>query len=509
MDLVILKSFLPEIYFSVIILFQLLFNTYNVTLKKNNFPIVGKEILFQTIFILVTLLILYSNIKIEGYFFNFLLLNDKSTIIVKCIITFFSILICPLLYRSFIIQKINFFEFFSIFFLSILSILLLISSYDFLSVYLVIEMQALCFYILASIKRDSAFSTEAGLKYFISGSFISGLFLFGCSLIYGTLGTLNLHYIQLLLSFPFDNDQYFLKSVLLFSLVLIFVSFFFKLAAVPFHFWAPDVYEGAPLSSTILFSVIPKVAIFHFLIKLCSIFSILLIDLKLFFLFIGFISILVGTLFAIRQKRLKRMLIYSSIVQVGFLISALSTGSLEGYSSIYFFLIIYMFTSIILWGFLTQFYFYQNASLIFEKREIGPIFLSHLSNLFLTNKVFAFSLVIVFFSIAGIPPVSGFLSKVLILLSLIKTNNLIFTLLIILISSVSVFYYLRVLKIVFFEKKVVNGQNKDIQTPFLNSIDSTVYFTVAISLYFLIFFFVFPDYLLILSQLIVLSSFGY
>jgi len=210
---------------------------------------------------------LLLNLKIEGFFSNFLFFNDYGTKIIKIIFILISFFALIFIFKSFSIQTLNFFEFFIILLFSILSSFFLISSYDLLSAYLAIEMQALCFYILASFKRNSAFSTEAGLKYFISGAFISCIFLLGASIIYGSLGTLNLNYINLLLSFSFENDFENLKYFIILGSLCIIITLFFKVSAVPFHFWSPDVYEGSPLSSTIIFSILPKIVIFSFLIR--------------------------------------------------------------------------------------------------------------------------------------------------------------------------------------------------------------------------------------------------
>jgi len=140
------------------------------------------------------------------------------------------------IWNAFKIENINFFEYFSLFLFSLLSLLLLISSYDFISIYLIIEMQALCFYTLASFKRDSAFSAEASLKYFISGSFISGLFLFGICLLYGLLGTLNLNNFSLIFLFPFFGENDFFNFFILTGIILVIITFFFKVGAAPFHF---------------------------------------------------------------------------------------------------------------------------------------------------------------------------------------------------------------------------------------------------------------------------------
>jgi NADH:ubiquinone oxidoreductase subunit 2 (subunit N) len=181
-----------------------------------------------------------------------------------------AVLCFVIVWKSFVLQNINFYEYFSLYFLSLLGILLLVNTYDLISAYLVIELQALSFYILACFKRTSSFSTEAGLKYFILGSFISGIFLLGAFFIYAFLGTLNINDIMLILSLPLDDLN--MKAAVLLGAVLITVSILFKAAVAPFHFWAPDVYEGAPLSSSIIFSIIPKFSIFVFLMRWVSIF---------------------------------------------------------------------------------------------------------------------------------------------------------------------------------------------------------------------------------------------
>jgi len=302
MDLVLLQSFIPEIFLSLCILSQLVFNAYLINNLNLNFPVIDKETLSQTFFFLTCLFLLLLNSKIEGCFSNFLFINDNGSRLVKLLFVFSCLSILLVLFRSFKLQKLNFFEYFNLFLLSIFSLLLLISSSDMMSAYLVIEMQALAFYILASFKRDSSFSTESGLKYFISGSFISGIFLFGCSLIYGSLGTLNFQNLSLLLSFPLEQDLYY---IVLTGAIFITITFLFKLSAAPFHFWSPDVYEGAPLSSTIVFSILPKFALFSFFIKWISVVYDSFSEISQILLLSGILSIAIGAFFAIRQKKIK------------------------------------------------------------------------------------------------------------------------------------------------------------------------------------------------------------
>merc|ERR1712146_413609 len=348
--------------------------------------LIDRETFWQTSFILGCVIFLLFNLKIEGMFSTFLFLNDESGRIVKIIFLLSSIIGLFTIFKSFSLQNLNFFEYFSIFLLSVLALMLLVSCSDLISAYLVIEMQALCFYILASFRRDSAFSTEAGLKYFISGAFISGVFLFGASLIYGGLGTLNFNHINLLLSFPLDNEFSHLKIIVLIGILLVTITLLFKVAAAPFHFWSPDVYEGSPLSSTIVFSIVPKIIIFSFFIKWTLVISTMFDDIKNVFVLVGVISVFFGTFFALKQKRIKRLIIFSSIAQVGFLVAALSTNSVEVFLLFIFFLVIYILTSILVWNHFTLFHSFQKRIQQFNGKMVTPLFLSSLSNFFKFNS---------------------------------------------------------------------------------------------------------------------------
>jgi proton-translocating NADH-quinone oxidoreductase chain N len=504
MDAIILKSFIPEIFLSLSILLQLIFNVRTINNLKFNFPIIDKEMYIQTFFILFSVLFLLSNLKIEGFFSNFLFFNDKGGQVVKILFILFALFALSIVFKAFLIQKLNFFEFFIIFLFSILSSLLLVSSYDLLSAYLLIEMQALCFYILASFKRNSAFSTEAGLKYFISGAFISCVFLLGASIIYGSLGTLNLNYINLLLSFPFENNFENFRYFIILGSLLIIITLFFKVSAAPFHFWSPDVYEGSPLSSTIIFSVLPKIIIFTFLIKWIYAISNIFFFVKELFLVIGVLSVLIGTFFSLRQKKIKKLIIYSSIAQIGFPIAALGSNSFDSYIFVYFFLITYMLTSILVWGNIVTIQNSQKSLNNFFNTTSVSLFLSSLSNLFSSNKIWSLSFLFIFFSISGIPPLLGFLSKIFILLSLIEGKQILTAISIVLISVVSVFYYIRIIKIVFFEISSLQKNNNKFMQITLNSVNNEV-LIFSTFLFFLLILFFYPTPLLLLSEHLVLN----
>jgi len=507
MDNLIIKSFLPEIFFSLAILFQLVFNAKLINDVKFNFSILNKEIFIQTFFILFSILILLINLRIESAFSNFIFINDEGSRVIKILFIIICLSLLFPLIRSFKLQNLNFFEFFTIFLLSILALLLLLNSYDLISVYLIIEMQALSFYVLACFRRNSAFSTEAGLKYFISGSFISGIFLLGCSFIYGGSGTLNFLNLSLLLSFNFTDENIVLKYFLLIGIILVLISFLFKISSAPFHFWSPDVYEGSPLSTTIIFSILPKLIIFTFIIRLLSTLSFLFDSVSFIFVLSGFCSVFIGTFFAIKQKRLKRLIVFSSIAQVGFLVVSLSVHTLLGFSSLYFYLFIYIITSMILWSILILFYTFQNTFNILENKTLIPLFVSNISNLFSINPIWAYSMGFIFFSMAGIPPLCGFFSKVFVLSSLVQINENFISILFLTLSAISTFYYLRILKIVFFENKNVNITNRSVIV-FNSYLFNIEIFLIVFYLFLLLLFFFYPTNILMFAQYILLNFYN-
>lgn len=503
MDSIIFQSFIPEFFFSVAILFQLIFNIKLINNPKYNFPIIDREVFYQTLFILISLFFLYSNLKIEGFFSNYLFINDESTKIFKMLTLIVCFFTLNIIFQSFSLQRLNFFEFFIIFSFSLFSLLLLISCSDLIAFYLVIEMQSLCFYILSSFKRDSSFSTEAGLKYFVASAFISGVFLFGSSLIYGMIGTLNFSAISSILTFElgenFIPEIYFLKT----GIICVTVTLLFKIACAPFHLWAPDVYEGSPLSSTIIFSIVPKLSLTFFFIK--WILCLNTVSIQEILLVCGVLSAFVGTISALNQHRFKKLIIYSSISQIGFIAAGLALNTLNGYTAVLFFLIIYIITSILIWTHFSLFYSFQAEINKFYNKKETSLFLASLTNFFNVNKLWSFSFVIIFFSIAGVPPLTGFLSKILILAELVHYNQVLVAIALIIISSLSAFYYVRVLKIMFFEPRTLEKSYQKCQIIFHNIFLDNIYFNNTILLSILLFVFFSPSLLILICQYIVLT----
>jgi len=271
MECLLTHSFFLELFLVFTFLFQLLYNSYILQNIRYHLPLLNKELIFQTLYYLLILMFLGLISKFGVFFINFLFLNKEAVYFFKIFIFILSFIISILIFRSNITSLINDIEFFSLIFLIILSSCLLISAYDLISVYLALEMQSLCFYAITSFKKNSASSVEAGLKYFIIGSVASCFFLLGASLLYGCLGTLNLMDLIFLFSFNLNNDLFYINTLIFISVLIILFVFFFKISIFPFHWWSPDVYEGAPLSSTIILALLPKPILFAFIIKWCFI----------------------------------------------------------------------------------------------------------------------------------------------------------------------------------------------------------------------------------------------
>jgi len=318
--------------------------------------------------------------------------------------------------------------------------IILLTSNDFLVIYLGLELQSLSLYILAAYKQYSYYSNEAGLKYFILGSLASGIILYGISLIYGSIGLINFNEISYFI-FIFNNIEN--NFSLIVGFILFFIGFFFKLGVVPFHMWLPDVYEGIPTGLLSFFSIVSKIAFLSVLIKF--ILFVLYIDFfywSVLFFYCAIFSIFVGSLGVLYQKSIKRLLAYSAISHIGFLIISLSLGSFEGIFSVLFYLIIYIIIMFNIFGIMLTLRLQSNNRLI---KLIG-----NYNIIYNSNKLLGFFLVMAFFSLAGIPPLAGFFSKIYIYISMLISTYYISSICIILISVISLVYYIKIIKIMLF-----------------------------------------------------------
>lgn len=439
-DLII---FLPELFFIiailVILLWSLEFSTkswiWNTKLTKN---IVYLLIEIHSI----TFILLLNNLHRTKIIFYESIISDNYTILIKMII-----LVCMILFLVIAIEPVkqefsDRFELLILIALTTFALLLLVSTNDLISFYLSIEMQSLCLYVLAAFKRTSQLSTEAGLKYFVLGALSSSFLLFGMSLIYGFTGSTNFAEISksILNSANLEN----VTNTLILGLILVLCGFLFKLTAVPFHIWSPDVYEGAPLLVMIFFSTVPKFAIFCFFTKLLYItFFDLYFIWQPILIVTASLTILFSSLAALYQKKLKRFLAYSSINHVGYMLMSLSTGTLMGVHAFFLYILIYM---------LTMFTFF--SMLISLKRETNKNIV-YLTDLLYLKQIYPITRIIItllFFSMAGIPPLIGFFAKFYVFLAAVETNYYLLLTISILCSTLSAFYYIRVIKIINFEK---------------------------------------------------------
>lgn len=327
--------------------------------------------------------------------------------------------------------------------------MILISANDFLVFYLGLELQALSLYLLAALNRNSAKSSEAGMKYFILGCLASGILLFGISLIYGFSGTTNFRALMELYYQTGAAPQ--IPVGVMFGFVLVITAMFFKISAAPFHMWSPDVYEGAAPIATTFFATVAK---FTAAIALLRLFSSLMIGwpgIENVLLFAAVLSLAVGSFGAIFQKNFKRLLAYSSIGHIGFILLGMSVLSKEGFTACVLYLLIYAFISVGSFGFLNLIHSKNHDHESDEENE--KIFdISALSGLSKTNPTMAFALAALMFSTAGIPPLAGFFSKFFILTAALSRGYLIISILAVLFSVISAYYYLRIVKVMYFDE---------------------------------------------------------
>jgi NADH-quinone oxidoreductase subunit N len=439
-------AILPELYLLLGINFILIYSVIYCTSSYLNFPLLLTNISWLCIQILTIAFFLnINNFVYNLTIFNNLLIIDlfgnnlKTVVLTTCI----CLLIMSLNYNKY--ENINNFEFPLLLLLAVIGTLLLISSYDLMSTYLSLELQSFCSYLLAAFKRNSEFSAEAGLKYFILGAFASGFLLFGCSLIYGFTGTTS--YKNLFL-FSFNLNYNFLDiNGFLIGIIFLTISFLFKISAAPFHFWSPDIYEGSPTIITTFFVVIPKLGIFIFFLRLFfdSFYTYFFFWQNLL-IFCSFSSLIIGSLGAIYQVKLKRLLAYSGINHVGFMLIGLCCSSIEGIYSLIFYLLTYILISI--FTFLFLLILRKNSNLKKIKYIDDFVIVSK------TNPFLGLSLTICFFSIAGIPPFIGFFSKMFIFFSYISQSTYFLAIIAIFSSVLSCFYYLRIIQFSFFEHTV-------------------------------------------------------
>jgi len=419
---------LPELFLSLAIMSLLMVGAF----IKKSFKLVNLLTIFSLIFAIILLLNQPSEIiKIfnESYIIDRLSIFMKVLTLLFCL---FVLLSSKDYVKSTSIDKI---EYPIIILASTLGMILMISSYDLIVFYLGLELQSLGLYILSSFRRDDEKSTEAGLKYFVLSALASGLLLYGCSLIYGFTGSTNFEVI----SANLDGSN----TGAVFGIVFIIVGLAFKVSAVPFHMWTPDVYEGSPTSVTSFFALVPKIAALSVFIRFMYVPFINVINQwQMIIVFLSIASMILGAVAAIGQNNIKRLMAYSSIGHMGYALAGLATGTNAGIQSTIIYLTIYLVMNLGAFGCI---FMMKRENVFYEN-------INELSGLSKNHPVLSLSFLIILFSLAGIPPLAGFFAKFYVFMSVIEVKMYSLAVIGLVTTVVSAFYYLRIIKVIYFDK---------------------------------------------------------
>ena len=455
----------PEIFLSLSIMFLLILGVF----KKNSSKLIqNMSLIVLLIAAVITFnetlgvdqLILFNGSVIIDYLSSFMK-------ILTLIAAFLVLIVSSNYLRSLNIFKI---EYPILILSSVLGMMIMISSNDLIVFYMGLELQSLALYVLATFNRDQIKSSEAGLKYFVLSALSSGLLLYGCSLIYGFTGSTNFDVIANQL----NSNEY----AITFGIVFILVGLAFKISAVPFHMWAPDVYEGSPTSVTLFFTMVPKIAALTVFIRFLFVPFLNLIDQwQTILIFLSIASMVFGAVAAIGQKNLKRLVAYSSIGHVGYALAGLATGSNEGIQSSVIYITIYILMNLGLFSCL----------LMMKRKNVYYEQIEDLSGLSKNHPLLSLSLLIILFSLAGIPPLAGFFAKFYIFKSVLEQSMFFLAIVGLLSTVVAAFYYLRLIKIMYFDKE---------KEKFDTDHSLWLKFSLGVSTLLILAYFIFPSHLI-------------
>ena len=455
-----LNILFPEIFLSLSIFIILMLGVF----IKKSFNIIFN---LTSLIIITTIVIILSNPNNEVKIFLDSFTRDAFSNYFKILILVSSFFVLNSSKNFIMDNKLDKFEYPIIILLSILGMFFMVSANDLILFYLGLELQSLSLYILASIDRDNLRSTESGIKYFVLSALSSGLLLYGCSLLYGFTGSTN---------FDLIADQLYKDNKgAVFAMVFILVGLAFKVSAVPFHMWTPDVYEGAPTSITSYFAVVPKVAGLALLIKFMFIpFSNILLEWQTIIIFLSIASMILGAVAAMVQKNLKRLLAYSSIGHIGYALAGVATGVISGYQSAITYISIYVIMNI---GAFSCLYLLKKDGQYKEN-------ISDLSGISKKHPILAISLLIILFSLAGVPPLGGFFAKFYVFASVLEQKMYPLAIIGLLTTVMSAFYYLKIIKTVYFDDSIIS---------FESTKNKSAQFSVLVSCVILVTFFLYPS----------------
>ena len=427
-------SFLaPELYLCGWSLFLLIYGAYRVRRHSDHFMVVSGILVLAITAWLVT-----GTYGLRIIIMNGMFIIDHFASMVKCMLMGAGALV--LLLSSNWLREDNGrpFEFVVLILLSILGMMFMVSANDLLTMYMAVEMSSLALYVLASFMRDHAKSSEAGLKYFVLGALSSGMMLFGMSLIYGFSGTTSFDSLAKL----FAVHGMVSKGTIV-GLVLVIVGLCFKVSAVPFHMWTPDVYEGAPTPVTAFFATAPKVAALALFTRvMLQPFGDLVGQWSQILVFVSVATMVVGALAAIMQTNIKRLLAYSSIGHAGFMLMGIASGNSAGVQAVLIYLVLYIFMSIGAFG-----------CLLLMRRDGHYVEnIKDLAGIGRTKPLMAMTISLFMFSMAGIPPLAGFFGKMYIIIAAISAGLTWLAVIGVIMSVISGYYYIKVVKVMYFDE---------------------------------------------------------
>ena len=458
-----LELILPEIFISLSIMFLLILGVF----KKNSALLIYNLTTVTLIILLALLLNLYQVSELS--IFNNSYKIDKLATFMKLLTIGSGIFVMLTSSKYIELTKINKMEYPILILSAILGMMVMISSNDLIVFYMGLELQSLALYVLASFNRENLLSTESGLKYFVLSALSSGLLLYGCSLIYGFTETTNFNEILQ----NSKSGQYGLT----FGIVFVLVGLAFKISAVPFHMWAPDVYQGSPTSVTTFFAILPKIAALSVFIRFLYVpFAEMNDQWQMIIVFLSIASMIFGAVAAIGQKNLKRLVAYSSIGHMGYALAGLASGTNQGIQGSISYMAIYLVMNL---AFFSCLFMLRRNNEYYENIE-------DLSGLSKNHPVLSFSLLIILFSLAGIPPLAGFFAKFYVFMAVIEQQMYFLAIIGLLATVVAAFYYLRIIKIMYFDKE---------KEKFETNHHFGLKITLAVSTIFILAYFVYPSWL--------------
>ena len=371
------------------------------------------------------------------HLFNNLFVDDLMADVLK-MLSYFTVSVLLVYSRTYLLARGLFTgEFMVLTLFALLGVMVMISASNFLSMYIGLEIMSLSLYALVALQRDSATATEAAMKYFILGALASGLLLYGMSMLYGATGTLDVAGVSTAISNGVANP-----NLLVFGLVFVVAGLAFKVGAVPFHMWVPDVYQGAPTAVVMLIGSAPKLAAFAFFMRmLVEGLQPMMIHLSGMLVILAVLSMAIGNISAIAQTNIKRMLAYSSIAHIGFFLLGVLSGNIEGYSSAMFYMVVYVLMTMGAFG----------VILMLSREGFEADTLDAFKGLNQRNPWLAFIMLLLMLSMAGVPPTAGFYAKFSVLNAIVQAGHIELAVIAVMLSLVGAYYYLRIVKLMYFD----------------------------------------------------------